>query len=68
MTNSWSNQACVQGFGCGYILFKKAVNIFEIMDIFESIYKGLEEPSYKKNTRSYANHAGYISIKRVEAA
>ena len=29
MSNSWSKQAYVQVFGCGYITFKKAVNMFE---------------------------------------
>ena len=41
MPNSWYNQAYVQGFDCGYISFKKAVNMFEHMDIPESIYEGV---------------------------
>ena len=31
MPNSWYNQAYVQGFDCGYISFKKAVNMFDKM-------------------------------------
>ena len=49
MPNSWSKQAYVQGFDCGSITFKKAINIFERMEISEFIYEGIVEPSYKKN-------------------
>ena len=48
MNNVWSRQAYVQVFDCEYIAFKKAVNIFEHMEIAKSIYKGVVEPSYKK--------------------
>ena len=41
MPNSWSNQDSVQGFDCESISFKKAVNMFEIMEIDESIYKAV---------------------------
>ena len=44
--NSWSKQAYVQGFDCEYITFKKAVIMFECMEIDESIYEGVVEPSY----------------------
>ena len=44
--NRWSRQAYVQGFVCKYILFQKDVNMFERMEIEESIYKGVVEPSY----------------------
>ena len=37
MLNSWSKQAYVQGFDCKSITFKKDVNIFERMEISESI-------------------------------
>ena len=47
MPNSWSKQAYVQGFYCESITFKKAVNMFEHMEIVESIYEGIVEPSYK---------------------
>ena len=47
MPNSWSKQAYVQGFDCEYISFKKAVNMFEQMDIAEYIYEDVAEPSYK---------------------
>ena len=46
MPNIWSNQAYVQGFYCKYISFKKAVNMFERMEIYESIYEGVVTPSY----------------------
>ena len=38
MTNIWSKQAYVQGFGCESISFKKSVNMFEGMEISETIY------------------------------
>ena len=68
MPNIWYKQAYVQGFYCEYISFKKYVNMFEQMDIAESIYKSIVEPSYKKSTREYSNHAGHIRKKRGEAA
>ena len=55
--NIWSRQAYVQGFDCESITFKKAVNMFEHMEISESIYEGVVEPSYKKPTWVYANRA-----------
>ena len=58
MPNIWSRQAYVQGFYCESITFKKAVNMFERMEIAESIYEGVVKPSYKKPTRAYANRAG----------
>ena len=51
MPNSWSKQAYVQGFDCKYITFKNIVNMFEHMDIAETIYEGVVEPSYKKLMR-----------------
>ena len=47
MPNRWSKQVYVQGFDCEYISFKKAVNMFEQMDIAEYIYEDVAEPSYK---------------------
>ena len=47
MHNSWSKQYYVQGFDFEFITFKKAVNMFERMDISESIYEGVVEPSYQ---------------------
>ena len=44
--NSQSKQPYVQGFDCESIQFKKAVNIFERMEITESIYQGVVETSY----------------------
>ena len=48
MPNSWSKWVYVQGFGCKYILFKKHVNMFECMEIAESICGGVVKTSYKK--------------------
>ena len=41
MSNSWSRQAYVQGFDCEFITLKKAVNMFERMEISESTYEGV---------------------------
>ena len=46
MPISWSRQAYVQGFDCKSITFNKSVNMFERMEITESIYEGIVEPSY----------------------
>ena len=59
MPTSWSRHVCVQGFGCDYITFKKAVDMFERMEISESIYKGVVEPSYKKPTHADADPDGH---------
>ena len=48
MPKIWYTQVFVQGFNCESITFKKAVNMFECMEISESILKGVVEPSYKK--------------------
>ena len=40
MPNSWSKQAYVQVFDCEYTTFNKAVNMFEHIEISESIYEG----------------------------
>ena len=37
MPHSWSKQAHVQGFDCETIYFQKSVNMFERMEIAESI-------------------------------
>ena len=42
--------------------------MFERMEIAESIYKGVVEPSYKKPTREDSNRSGHRRQKRVEAA
>ena len=46
MSTSWSKQAYVQSFDCETISLKKAVNIFECMEIAESIYEGVVTHSY----------------------
>ena len=68
MPNIWSKQAYVQGFDCKSISFKKAVNMFEHMDISECIYEGVIEYFYKKTTQEDANRAGKRSNKRGETA
>ena len=40
MPNSWYKQSYVQGFDYESIKFKKAANMFERMEITESIYEG----------------------------
>ena len=62
--NSWSKHAYVQGFDCESITLKKYVNMFECMEISESIYKVVVEPSYKKPTRADANRASHNRHKR----
>ena len=64
MRNIWSKQSYVQGFGCRSISFKEDINIFERMEIAESIYIDVVEPSYKKPTREDANLAGHRRNKR----
>ena len=43
--------------------FKKAVNIFERMDIAESICEGVVVPFYNKYTSVDANRAGHSRLK-----
>ena len=68
MSNIWYKQAYVQGFDYESILFKKDVNMFERMEVVESIYEGVVEPSYKKPTLVDANRFGHSSYIRGEAA
>ena len=42
--------------------------MFERMEIAESIYYGVVEPSYKEPTWAYANRAGHSRQKRGEVA
>ena len=44
--NGWIMQAYVQVFDCESISFIKAVNMFELMEISESIYEGVVTPYY----------------------
>ena len=46
MFNILINQAYVQGFDCESISFKKTVNMFERMDIYESIFEGVVQHYY----------------------
>ena len=50
----------MQGFDYESINFKADVNMFEQMEIVESMYEGLVEPSYKKATKGDANCAGHL--------
>ena len=50
MTTIWSKKAYVQGFNCKSIPFEKSVNMFERVEISESIYEGVVTTSYKKTT------------------
>ena len=56
--NIWIKQAYVQEFDFESITIKAAVNMFEWMEIAESIYEGAVEFSYRKRTRWYYNRAG----------
>ena len=58
MHNSQSKHADIQGFDCESINFKKYVNMFEHMEINESIYEGVVEPCYKKITRADVKGVG----------
>ena len=64
ITNIWYIQAYVHGFDCKTISFKNSVNMFEHMEIAESIYGGVVTPSYKNTTWQEANRTGLISNKR----
>ena len=64
MPNIWSKQAYVHSFYYESITFKKDVNMFERMEITESIYEVVVEPFYKKPTRAGANRAGHRRNKR----
>ena len=68
MPNIWSKRVYVKGFDCESILFKKAVTMFERMEIAESIYEFVVEPSYTKHTRADANRSGHIRQRRGESA
>ena len=59
MPNSYIDQAYVQGLYCGFITFKSDVNMFERIEISESIYEGVVEPSYKKPNSADTNRAGH---------
>ena len=45
--NSWSKKEYLQAFDCESINFKAAVNMFELVEISQSIYEGAVEISYK---------------------
>ena len=68
ISNIWSKHVYVQGFDCESITLENSVNIFKRMEIAESIYEGVVEPSYKKPTWADANRAGHISHKIGETA
>ena len=63
--NIWSKQAYVQVLDCESITFKADVNMFERMEIAESIYEGVVEPSHKKPYREDSNSADHSRKIRV---
>ena len=68
MPNIWSKKAYVQIFDCEYITFKAYINMFERMEIAESIYKGEVETSHKIPTREDSNRSGHSNKMRIEVA
>ena len=66
--NIWSKQAYVKVFDCKCITLKKAVNIFERMEIGKYIYKGVVESSNKETTRVDENHTGHSRLNRGESS
>ena len=48
MPNGWRNQTYVRGFDYEFINFKTSKNMFEHMEISETMYEGVLEPSYLK--------------------
>ena len=64
MPSSWSKHAYVQGCDFDSISFKKSINMYERMEIAESIDKGVVTPSYKKATRAESNCTGISRKKR----
>ena len=46
MPNSWNKHAYVQGFDWNFINSKEYDNMFECMEIAESIYEGVLKISY----------------------
>ena len=65
--NSWYKKSHVQGFDCESISFKKAVKMFERMEISEIIYEGVVTTSYKKTTRAESNCTGLSRNKKGDA-
>ena len=68
MPNIWSKQEYIQGFYCKSITFNKSVNMFECMEIAESIYEGVIEPSYKQSTREDYTRDGHSRQNIIESA
>ena len=66
MPNRWGKQEYVKIFDCESITSKSAVKCFERMEIEESIYEGVVEPSHKNPTSEYDNHDGNSRKMRVE--
>ena len=67
MPNIWSKQAYVQGFDCETISLKKDVNMFDRIEISETIYECVLTPYYYKlvgQNPSVLNSVGIIEEKR----
>ena len=43
MPNGWSNKSYLQGFYCETVTFKVDANMFELMDIYKTIYEVVVE-------------------------
>ena len=50
------------------LLLLKTYNIFESMEVAETMFESVVEPSSLKTTREYSNHAGPTKKMRVEDA
>ena len=50
------------------LLLKEYVNMFELMEIMETIFEGVVEPYYRKTTREYANLSGRSRKNKEESA
>ena len=68
ISNICSNFFYVQGFDYDFFSFQRAVNMFERMEIAESIYECVVTPSYKKTTRVEANRTRLNSNNKGESA
>ena len=68
MPNGWINQEYVHVFYCQSINFNKEVNIFEGIDILESIYEGILETSQGETSKADSTRAGHVRLKRGESA
>ena len=65
ISNGWSRQAYYLGLYFKAVIFKQAINMFDNMEIPESIYEGVVQTSYKtKTTRAEATYYGNMTKTR----